>query len=60
VERTRRNATIVLSALTAALGLAMIVSTIARGGGPAAVGVLLGAALMVVGGARFYLAQRRP
>ena len=59
MDRSRRNATIVLSALTAALGLAMVVSTIARGGTPISVGVLLGAAFLVVGCARVYLAQRR-
>jgi hypothetical protein len=52
--------TIVLSGLTALLGLVMIVSTLARGGGPAAIGVLLGAAFTVVGCARLYLAQRGP
>jgi uncharacterized membrane protein HdeD (DUF308 family) len=56
VDRSRRTTTIILSALAAVLGLAMIVSTIARGGGPAAVGVLLGLAFIVVGCARVYLA----
>jgi hypothetical protein len=37
----------------------MVVSTIARGGTPISVGVLLGAAFLVVGCARVYLAQRR-
>ncbi|MEA2450030.1 MAG: hypothetical protein QOG63_1962 [Thermoleophilaceae bacterium] len=56
VERTRRNTTIVLSALTAALGVAMIVTAVARQGAPTSIGVLVGAAFVVIGCARVYLA----
>ena len=56
VARARHNTTIVLGALIALLGLALIVSTIVRGGGPAAIGVIVGAALAVFGAARAYLA----
>jgi hypothetical protein len=56
VERTRRNMTIVLSALTAALGVAMIVSAVAHEGAPTSIGVLVGAAFVVIGCARVYLA----
>jgi hypothetical protein len=56
VDRSRRNTTIVLSALTAVLGIAMIVSALARGGTALSVGVLLGVAFAIVGCARLYLA----
>ena len=48
--------TIVLGSLIAVLGVALIVATIARGGGPAATGIVVGAALTVFGGGRAYLA----
>ena len=56
MERARRNMTLVLGGLTALLGVAMIVATTARGGGPTAVGVLLGAAFALLGCARVYFA----
>jgi hypothetical protein len=56
VERARRNTTIVLGSLTAVLGVAMIVATVARGGGPTAVGIVVGAAFALLGSARVYLA----
>ena len=48
--------TIVLGALTALLGAAMIISTLARGGGPLAIGVVVGVLFTVLGAARAYLA----
>ena len=66
VERARRNMTLVLGGLTAALGVAMIVATLARGGGPLAIGILIGAAFCLLGGVRVYYAagpgshQREP
>ena len=56
VDRARRNMTVVLGGLTAVLGIAMIVATAARGGGPLAVGILLGAAFTLVGCARVWFA----
>ena len=56
VARARRNMTIVLGSLTALLGIAMIVATIGRGGGPVALGIVVGAAFTVLGCARVYLA----
>ena len=56
MERARRNMTVVFGSLTALLGVAMIVATTARGGGPTAVGVLLGVAFALIGCARVYLA----
>jgi hypothetical protein len=39
------------------IGMALLVSTLVRGGGPAAVGVLLGVLFVAAGGARLYLAR---
>ena len=38
------------------VGVAMIVATIARGGGPAALGIVVGVLFAILGGARIYLA----
>ena len=56
MSRARRNSTIVLGTFTALLGVAMIVATIGRGGGPTAVGIVVGAAFAVLGCARVYMA----
>jgi uncharacterized membrane protein HdeD (DUF308 family) len=48
----------VLSTLMVALGVVMVVSTVARGGGPLAIGVVLGLLFVVAGVARLYLASR--
>ena len=45
----------VLSLLLLLLGLVLIVSTLARGGGVAAVGVLIGACFMLAGAGRLWL-----
>ena len=45
----------VLSVAMVLLGIAMIVSTVARGGGPIALGLLLGVLFIAAGGARLYL-----
>ena len=47
--------TIVLSTLTAVLGVAMIVSSVAREAAPTSIGVVVGAAFVVIGCARVYL-----
>jgi hypothetical protein len=50
-----------MGALLCVLGLAMIVSTLARGGGPLALGVVLGVLFAVLGAGRVVLAGgRRP
>ena len=56
VARSRRNLTIVLGSLTALLGVAMIVATIARGGGATAIGIVVGVAFALLGAGRVYLA----
>jgi hypothetical protein len=49
----------VLSTLMILIGVAMIVRTIAGGGGPAALGLLLGVLFVAAGAGRLY-AERRP
>lgn len=58
MERAYLASSLVLSALLCLLGVAMLASTLARGGGPFALGVVLGAALAVLGAARVWLARR--
>ena len=47
-----------MSTLLIGLGIAIVVSTIALGGGPVARGVLIGALFIAAGGARLYLQRR--
>jgi hypothetical protein len=53
-----RAGSLVLSAAMVAIGVAMLVVTIANGGGPLAVGVLLGLLFVVAGGGRLWLTRR--
>jgi hypothetical protein len=45
--------------VTAAIGIALIVATLARGGGPGAVGVVVGVLFTLLGIGRVYLASGR-
>ena len=54
----RDASTAVLSGLIALLGLVMLVSTIARGGGPLSVGVVLGVLFVAAGAGRLYITLR--
>lgn len=56
MERAYNQSTRVLGAAIALLGVAMVVTTLARGGGPLALGVVLGVLFAVLGSARLYLA----
>jgi hypothetical protein len=47
-----------MSTLMVLIGIALLASTIARGGGPLAIGVLLGILFVAAGAGRFYLASR--
>jgi hypothetical protein len=51
--------TYVLSALMVVIGVAIIVRTVAAGGGPVALGLLLGLLFVAAGAGRLY-AERRP
>ena len=46
-----------MSALMVLLGIGMLVATIAFGGGPLAIGVLLGVLFIAAGAGRLYLAR---
>jgi len=53
-------ATRALGMLLLLVGLAMVGATVARGGGPLAAGVLMGAAFTVAGAGRLWLARSGP
>jgi hypothetical protein len=57
-ERVYRVAVLVFSLAFAAIGLAVLVVTLANGGGPASVGFLMGVAFLAVGAGRFWLSLR--
>jgi multisubunit Na+/H+ antiporter MnhB subunit len=57
VQRAYGASTRALSALILVLGLAMIVSTLGRGGGALALGVVLGAVFALIGAGRLWLAR---
>jgi hypothetical protein len=57
VRRAYAASTLVTSALLLLVGLAMIVSALARGGGALALGVVLGAMLALLGAGRLWLAR---
>ena len=52
-------ATTVLSLLMVALGVAMIAVTLSRGGGPLAIGIMLGVLFVLAGGGRLWAQRRR-
>ena len=51
--------TLVLSGLMVAIGVAMIVRTIAGGGGPIAVGLVIGLLFVAAGAGRLWVERRR-
>jgi hypothetical protein len=59
VQRAYLNSTRALSAAILVLGLAMVVSALAHGGGPLALGVVLGAMLALLGVGRLWLARNK-
>jgi hypothetical protein len=56
-REVHRGATRLMSAAMALIGLAILVSTLARGGGPLTVGVLLGLLFVAAGAGRLYLSR---
>jgi hypothetical protein len=54
-----RVATRAMSVVMVVLGIAILVSTLARGGGPLAIGVLLGAMFVAAGAGRLYVERER-
>jgi hypothetical protein len=57
VQRAVLASTRVLSALIVVLGVTMIVLSLIRGGGPLALGVVLGTMLAAIGALRLWLAR---
>jgi hypothetical protein len=57
-ERIYQGSVRAFSFVLIALGLVLLVTTLAWGGGPASVGVLLGIAFLAVGAGRLWLALR--
>ena len=58
MERAYATSTRLLSSLLILVGTAMVVTALARGGGPLALGVVLGVMLALIGAGRLYLALR--
>ena len=48
-----------MSAVMLALGVAMIVITLSRGGGPTAIGILFGVLFILAGGGRLWAQRHR-
>jgi hypothetical protein len=57
-ERIYKGSVRVFSLAFIALGLLILISTLANGGGPLSVGVLLGLAFLAVGAGRLWIASR--
>lgn len=57
-ERFYRGAVRGFSLVFIAIGLVVLVATLANGGGPASVGFLMGIAFLAVGVGRFWLGSR--
>jgi len=57
-ERIYRGSIRTFSLVFIVLGLVLLVSTLANGGGPLSVGVFLGVAFAAVGGGRLWVASR--
>lgn len=58
VQRAYRESTRAVGAIICLLGVAMVVITLARGGGPLALGVILGVVFAVLGALRVVIANR--
>ena len=59
MRRAYATSTVVLNALLVLVGMAMVVSAVARGGGALALGVVLGVMLAGLGAGRLWLALAR-
>lgn len=57
-ERIYRGSVRALSAAFLVIGLAILVTTLASGGGPLSVGALLGIAFIAVGAGRLWISSR--
>jgi hypothetical protein len=59
-RQVHRASTRVLSSLMVLVGLGLVVSTLVRGGGPLAVGLVVGVLFCGVGGGRLWLERGEP
>jgi hypothetical protein len=57
VRRTYVTSTRLLNGIIMLLGVTMVISALARGGGPLALGVVLGTMLALLGAGRLWLAR---
>jgi hypothetical protein len=57
-ERIYRGSVQALSVVMLVLGIGILVLTLASGGGPLSLGILLGLAFVAVGGGRLWLVSR--
>jgi hypothetical protein len=57
-ERVYHTVTLLFSIVIVGFGIAAVATTVANGGGPGSVGILIGVLFMALGGARLYLALR--
>jgi hypothetical protein len=57
-ERIYRGSVRAFSLVFVALGLLILISTLANGGGPLSVGTVLGFAFLLVGAGRLWIASR--
>jgi hypothetical protein len=57
-ERAYRGTVRVFSLVFVAIGLAVLVTTLANGGGPASVGFLMGVAFVAIGAGRLWASSR--
>lgn len=57
-DRIYRGSVRLFSLIFLALGLLLLASTLANGGGPLSVGTLLGVAFLAVGAGRLWIASR--
>jgi hypothetical protein len=57
-QEVHRAATLLLSAAMVVIGVAMLAITLANGGGPLAIGVLMGVLFVVAGGGRLWFTAR--
>ena len=58
MQRVYQSSTILLGGLLIVLGVAVMITTLAAGGGPLATRFILGAMLALLGAGRVYLARR--
>jgi hypothetical protein len=58
-REVHRRTSLLLAGAMLAVGIALIATTLGRGGGPLAVGVVLGVLFCAVGVGRLYLGTRR-